>query len=229
MTTRQQKLQQMDRERRLVVLARYLSEQKPLTMYAEEMGISYKTAKRDHQIMKEKLEIEAKDAIVDYKENQLVRISKKWDEIESSQTMSDAEKHQAWARWMKLEMDLRGTAAPQKHLVGMAIPIRLGEELRAVVSQLDEDQVQQLVLHAQGILNGEIEGGEPKAIPITFIKPAGHELGFSPQVIEKPDPLENRPGRRRLPQPQQLPPVIDADTEEIDADAWLQEKLNEQI
>jgi hypothetical protein len=53
-----------------------------------------------------------------YRENQLARITDKWDEIDNDQTMSGAEKHLAWSRWMKLEMDLRGTAAPSKSIVG---------------------------------------------------------------------------------------------------------------
>jgi hypothetical protein len=53
-----------------------------------------------------------------YRENQLARITEKWDEIESDDSMTGAEKHLAWSRWMKLEMDLRGTAAPSKSIVG---------------------------------------------------------------------------------------------------------------
>ena len=49
-----------------------------------------------------------------YREDQLSRIAAKWDEIENDQTMTGAEKHLAWSRWMKLEMDLRGTAAPTR-------------------------------------------------------------------------------------------------------------------
>ena len=224
-TTRLQKLQKMDRERRLVVLARCLSEQKPLTMYAEEVGISYKTAKRDYQIMKNKLQTEAGEAITDYKADQLSRITAKWNEIESSKTMTDAEKHQAWARWMKLEMDLRGTAAPQKHLVGMAIPIRLGEELRAVVSQLDETQVQRLLFHANRLLTGEIDDiGDSKPIPIELIPAAGHTLGFTPSVVIPPELPRARPQK----EPKQLPPVLDESGEEEEsADDWIARKMEE--
>jgi hypothetical protein len=51
-----------------------------------------------------------------YRDDQLARVTEKWDEIEHDESMSGAEKHLAWSRWMKLEMDLRGTAAPTKSI-----------------------------------------------------------------------------------------------------------------
>lgn len=48
--------------------------------------------------------------------DQFLRISRAWTDIESDKTMTSAEKHQAWARWMRLEMDLCGTAAPTKSI-----------------------------------------------------------------------------------------------------------------
>jgi hypothetical protein len=49
-----------------------------------------------------------------WRDDQLARIEEAWDSIESDMLMTGAEKHMAWARWMKLEMDLRGTAAPSR-------------------------------------------------------------------------------------------------------------------
>jgi len=48
--------------------------------------------------------------------DEFLRISCKWAEIEADKTMTSAEKHRAWAVWMRLEMDLCGTAAPSKSI-----------------------------------------------------------------------------------------------------------------
>ena len=55
-------------------------------------------------------------AFEQYRKNQFTRITAKWAEIENDASMSDAEKHAAWARWMKLEMALLGTAAPTESI-----------------------------------------------------------------------------------------------------------------
>jgi hypothetical protein len=88
-----------------------------------------------------------------YRDNQLSRVSEKWDEIESDDTMTGAEKHLAWSRWMKLEMDLRGTAAPSR-----SENLNVNADVEAVgpfrkwvraTRGLNEQQVEQLLLAAE--------------------------------------------------------------------------------
>jgi len=81
-----------------------------------------------------------------YRQDQLTRIQEKWDEIESDDTMTGAEKHLAWSRWMKLEMDLRGTAAPSKSISAnvnveqQVIPIEQQLEYLNAFAGLYEDE-----------------------------------------------------------------------------------------
>jgi hypothetical protein len=81
-----------------------------------------------------------------YRQDQLTRIQEKWDEIENDESMSGAEKHLAWSRWMKLEMDLRGTAAPTKSISAnvnveqQVIPIEQQLEYLNAFAGLYEDE-----------------------------------------------------------------------------------------
>lgn len=88
-----------------------------------------------------------------YREDQLTRVAEKWAEIETDDTMTGAEKHLAWSRWMKLEMDLRGTAAPNKSIVGHvdANPEHSAEYLlfREACAGLTEDQLHQVYAFAK--------------------------------------------------------------------------------
>jgi hypothetical protein len=86
-----------------------------------------------------------------YRQDQLARIQEKWDEIESDDSMTGAEKHLAWSRWMKLEMDLRGTAAPSKSISAnvnveqQAIPIEQQlEYLNAFAGLYDDERQEEL-------------------------------------------------------------------------------------
>jgi hypothetical protein len=84
-----------------------------------------------------------------YRENQLTRVAEKWDEIENDDTMSGAEKHLAWSRWMKLEMDLRGTAAPTKSIVGHVSGPQLDAlylDIRQELIDLDDDAKHEALL-----------------------------------------------------------------------------------
>ena len=84
-----------------------------------------------------------------YREDQLGRIADKWDEIENDQSMTGAEKHLAWSRWMKLEMDLRGTAAPTKSIVGHVNGPQLDAlylEIRQELLDLDSDAKQEALI-----------------------------------------------------------------------------------
>jgi hypothetical protein len=81
-----------------------------------------------------------------YRADQLTRIQEKWDEIDNDDSMTGAEKHLAWSRWMKLEMDLRGTAAPSKSITAnvsveqQVIPIEQQLEYLNAFAGLYEDE-----------------------------------------------------------------------------------------
>jgi hypothetical protein len=86
-----------------------------------------------------------------YRNDQLSRVAKKWDEIENDESMTGAEKHLAWSRWMKLEMDLRGTAAPTKSISAnvnvdqQVIPIEQQlEYLNAFAGFYEDERLQEL-------------------------------------------------------------------------------------
>ncbi len=108
------------RARRHIELARLLREDPEATNIelAKALHVNRDTIAEDRKHLMSIASGEAKSEMVLYREDQLTRIAEKWDEIESDETMSGAEKHLAWSRWMKLEMDLRGTAAPSKSIVG---------------------------------------------------------------------------------------------------------------
>jgi hypothetical protein len=83
---------------------------------AEGYPASHDTVERDVDALAPTWRAENASAFEQYRENQFARITAKWAEIENDASMSGAEKHAAWARWMKLEMDLLGTAAPSKSI-----------------------------------------------------------------------------------------------------------------
>jgi hypothetical protein len=90
-----------------------------------------------------------------YRDDQLARITEKWREIDLDPTMSGAEKHLAWSRWMKLEMDLRGTAAPSKSIVGHVSGPQLDAlylDIREVLLDADEETRQEVLDHARELV-----------------------------------------------------------------------------
>lgn len=75
-------------------------------------------------------------------DGQLARITDKWTLIENDASMSGAEKHAAWARWMRLEMDLLGTSAPTKSIQAHVSSAKLDPlylAVRSVLQDLEED------------------------------------------------------------------------------------------
>jgi hypothetical protein len=106
------------RARRYVELARLLRENPQATNVelAEILHVNRDTIAEDRKQLMTLARNEAVTETQLYREDQLTRIQQKWEEIESDETMTGAEKHLAWSRWMKLEMDLRGTAAPTRSI-----------------------------------------------------------------------------------------------------------------
>jgi DNA-binding transcriptional MocR family regulator len=83
---------------------------------AQALNVSRNTITEDRKSLMAQVNQEAKTQTQLHREDQLARIEMKWQEIDSDASMTGAEKHLAWSRWMKLEMDLRGTAAPTKSI-----------------------------------------------------------------------------------------------------------------
>lgn len=103
------------RNRLLELLSEGMSEtQAAEILRSEGYPASHDTVERDVDALAPAWRAENASAYEHYRKNQFTRITAKWAEIENDASMSGAEKHAAWARWMKLEMDLLGTAAPTR-------------------------------------------------------------------------------------------------------------------
>lgn len=89
-----------------------------------------------------------------YRENQLARIQEKWDSIEES-NMSDADKHREWRGWMKLEVEIRGTAAPTKSITATVdLNPELSDEYlldREAMAGLNDEQRHQVRMFAKSL------------------------------------------------------------------------------
>ena len=133
-----------------LVVTEHIKKGRPLEKVLPLTG--YKNTETLSRIKKEVMAAmnqETKSEMALYREDQLTRIAEKWDEIESDETMSGAEKHLAWSRWMKLEMDLRGTAAPSKSIVGHVNGPQLDAlylEIRQELLDADNDTKQDALL-----------------------------------------------------------------------------------
>jgi hypothetical protein len=104
-----------------------------------------------------------------YRDDQLARITEKWREIDLDPTMSGAEKHLAWSRWMKLEMDLRGTAAPSKSIVGHVNGPQLDGlylEIREVLLDADDETRQEVLDRARELVKARRKPVVVDAMPI---------------------------------------------------------------
>jgi hypothetical protein len=120
---------------------------------AKVLGVNRDTIAEDRKFLMSQATNEAQSEMQLYREDQLARIADKWEQIESDDSMSGAEKHLAWSRWMKLEMDLRGTAAPTRSesLNVNADAENIGPYRKFVLAAqgLDELQIDQLLLMAR--------------------------------------------------------------------------------
>jgi Winged helix-turn-helix DNA-binding len=152
------------RARRHLELVKLLRENPNATNIelAEVLNVSRNTIAEDRKFLMSQATNEAQSEMQLYREDQLTRIQEKWDEIESDDTMTGAEKHLAWSRWMKLEMDLRGTAAPSKsiHANVSTNPEHSAEYLlfREACAGLNDDQLHEVYAMA-------------KALPRTWVAP----------------------------------------------------------
>jgi hypothetical protein len=104
------------RESRRLGVAKVLRETPNATNVelAKVFAVNRDTIQEDRQHLMTLAKTETLTETQLYRNDQLSRVAEKWGEIDGDQTMSGAEKHLAWSRWMKLEMDLRGTAAPSR-------------------------------------------------------------------------------------------------------------------
>jgi hypothetical protein len=139
-----------------IVVTEHIKKGQPLEKVLPLTG--YKNTETLSRIKKEvmtAMQTETKTEMQLYREDQLTRIQEKWNEIESDDTMTGAEKHLAWSRWMKLEMDLRGTAAPTKsiHASISANPEHSTEYLlfREACAGLNNDQLHEVYAMAKAL------------------------------------------------------------------------------
>ncbi|HKV79755.1 MAG TPA: hypothetical protein VJP02_16515 [Candidatus Sulfotelmatobacter sp.] len=113
------------------------------------------------------------------REQQLTRITEKWTEIDNDDTMSGAEKHLAWSRWMRLEVDLTGTAAPSKSIVGHVSGPKLDSlylDIREVLLDLDEENKQEAL---QVMREFAKQRKKPVVITAKFITEGNNDANFS--------------------------------------------------
>ena len=116
---------------------------------AKVFDVSRNTIAEDRKAIMGLVSNETQNEMQLYRDDQLARITAKWDEIDLDTTMTGAEKHLAWSRWMKLEMDLRGTAAPSKSIVGHVSGPQLDGlylEIRQELLDADDDTKQEALL-----------------------------------------------------------------------------------
>jgi hypothetical protein len=175
---KQRAMQQLHAESRRKEVIRMTAENVPLTEQAKELGVSYITVKRDRKVIMELVKHETKTEMQVYREAQLTRIAEKWDEIENDDTMTGAEKHLAWSRWMKLEMDLRGTAAPSKSIVGHVTGPQLDAlylDIRQELIDLDDD-----AKHEALLMMREFAKSRKKPVVVTAkLLDGGTDVNFS--------------------------------------------------
>ena len=105
-------------------------------------------------------------------------IGLRWAEIENDGSMTGAEKHLAWSRWMKLEMDLRGTAAPTKSIHATVKGPQLDAlylDIRQELLHLSEEDKHQALL-----LMREFARSRKKPVVVTtkFISEGNHDVNL---------------------------------------------------
>jgi hypothetical protein len=145
------------RESRRLGVAKVLRETPNATdiELAKIFDVSRNTIREDRKYLMTLVKNEALTETQLYREVQLTRITAKWNEIETDPTMTGAEKHLAWSRWMKLEMDLRGTAAPTRsENLNVNLNPEHSEEFllfKEACAGLTEDQRHEVRAYAKGL------------------------------------------------------------------------------
>lgn len=155
------------RDARRLELARLIRETPDVTNLelAKALNVSRNTITQDRLAIMELARTETQTEIQLHREDQLTRIAAKWAEIEADTSMTGAEKHLAWSRWMKLEVDLRGTAAPTRsESVNINADAENLSEYRLWVracAGLDEEQRTDVRRYARSLLRKPIEMIQP--------------------------------------------------------------------
>jgi hypothetical protein len=152
----------------------HFREGRELKDVAKDLGYSPRQMVRIKKEVGAIMQNETRTEMQLYRDDQLARVAEKWNEIVCDQTMSGAEKHLAWSRWMKLEMDLRGTAAPSRSVATNvnvdAEAIGPYRKFVQAVSGLDEQQIEQLFLMAREMPRRPFAMVEPPKTSPLWIK-----------------------------------------------------------
>jgi hypothetical protein len=124
--------------------------------------------------------------------------------------------------WQDLSR-LHGANAPERMLIGVAVPNRVAAELRQIAAdqRMTVDRIERWINAGKDIL--EDRDLDEREIKVILIPGAKHDLGFDPQALELPAPVNPLPRSRPVPQqtePKQLPTVIDSDNGEAVIDTW---------
>jgi hypothetical protein len=104
-----------ERERRLAILGKYRAERRKLTEYAEDMGITYRTAQRDAALYRERLLMAVDDLIEQEREAAKLRLQELEDDLEAALT--------AGTMGLKDRIELaRGILKDRRELLGLDAP-----------------------------------------------------------------------------------------------------------
>jgi hypothetical protein len=152
-----------NRERRLIVLARFRQERRTLQDYADETGVSKTTAISDKKIFMERLHGDVDSEIHIYRQCQLAELNELRAQLKSP-SIKDDRKIELALSILDREADLLGTWAPAKSITAHVDAAQLDPlylDIRGVLQDLEEDD-QQMAL---GLLR---EFAATKVKPITI-------------------------------------------------------------
>jgi hypothetical protein len=144
--------QKADKERRLVAVAGALGSAQPLTEVAKQLGVSYKTAKRDKAEIMRRLQDASGQAIEGFRAEQLIELSELKAQLLSPLIKADRKVELALAI-IDREMKLLGTASPTTsitaHVKTEFSP--LVQRFKKSILGLSDGQVEQVLEFAQGL------------------------------------------------------------------------------
>jgi hypothetical protein len=226
-TTKTQSASIAAREQRLVTLTRMLAEGRAVKDYAQETGISYKTAKKDWKLMQERMQAETGEAVVDYRQQQLDMLNELRTQLTAPGVrVSVGRRVELMLSIIDREIRLLGTEAPKKVLINAQVSQRKVEELRVVVGELDENGLLKVIAYAQKVLSGEEETGRERTPGVEWlpaVRVGLDALGdgpVTPKEIIGPDPEPYSSSRQHTLPTYTPPPVIDAEPVLSEDEAW---------